>query len=307
MIATRISLRCSHQTQISPSHVGKPPAPHDGLPPIHPDAVPKTPIEVIGSDQPQRRPVTAIGRNEEFKPIAPPRYPGEIPWTTTPKGPTDRARGALLEEIDPSGPRVGVAGELIETIDGLPVVEYIAALAKQRAIVIGAESKSVGPVYAAAIDLRYGRITEGVNGSKRSLLETHTLHPLLRQNYVDIAVWQHLVKGEHGIGIKTYDGKVHADHPLRHAEVKAINELLWAREVVRRPGDPALKWADLEEFRFDPRWLREGKGYDKLDPAPACANCNAILRGIPSYSGHYRYDPIDSRYDRARPFGIVER
>ncbi|WP_157172068.1 hypothetical protein [Nocardia higoensis] len=108
----------SQHTRIPPSHIGKPPVPHAELPPIHPDSVPRTPIDVVGSDQPQRVPATAVGRNEKFEPIAASRNPGETP-RATPKGPSDKTRSALLGEIDPSGPRVGLAGELIETIDGL--------------------------------------------------------------------------------------------------------------------------------------------------------------------------------------------
>ncbi len=275
-----------------------PPAPQPS-----PDPVLDSPID--GPDQPQRKPVTAVGLNENFTPIDPPHDPGPTP-ATSPTGPAIRSRGVLIEEIGANRVTRG-ADNLIRTVDGVPVKDYIDSLVKSRVTAIAPTLRSKdGPVVAVAIDLRTGLVTEGVNGRRGDVLDPKSLHPLLRQNYVDMAVWQHAVKAQDGTDLEVRDGKVHYDGPLRHAEVKAVNELLWARERVRRPGDPPLALATLSELRFDPRWLKDGNRFSMLEHAAACANCNNILRGIPSYSGRYTFDPKDYRYEGNTPHTFAE-
>ncbi|WP_378734677.1 hypothetical protein [Nocardia brasiliensis] len=279
------------------------PADATPVPQDSPDPILDSPLD--GLDQPQRKPATAVGPNANFTPIDPPRDPGLTP-EASPAGPTIRSRGALIEEIG-SNRVIRDADNLIRTVDGMPVKDYIANLARARANAIAPTlRRKDGPVSAVAIDLRTGHITEGVNGRLIDALDPKNLHPLLRQNYVDMAAWQHAVKAADGTDLEVLDGRVHYDSPLRHAEVKAVNELLWARERVRRPGDPPLTLATLRELRFDPRWLKDGNRFDMLAHAAACANCNNVLRGVPSYAGRYTHHPKDYRYDGDSPHLFAE-
>jgi hypothetical protein len=217
-----------------------------------------------------------------------------IPHTTA-TGPEDKRRGAVLEEIDPKGDRVTTKNGLIDTIDGKPVKQYMDELSAKRAHDISAGMhKKDGPCSAAAIDLRTGMVTEGVNGRPNSLIPQDNLHPTLQDNLKNMGDWKHDVVGQDGNVLATFDGKAHHDQPLRHAEVKAVNELLWERERRGLPTDQSA----LDELRIDPRFLRDGNHMSVGGEAGACANCYNILDGVPSYTGRFPYHPDDHRYSR---------
>jgi hypothetical protein len=238
--------------------------------------------------------------------------PGQAPHTT-PTGPADPRRGAVLDRFGPDDPRVTRReNDLIVEIDNMPVKDYIDKIARERAEAIapGVHPKRDGTCSAVAIDLRTGLVTEGVNGRAKSVLTVDELHPLLRDNYKNMADWKHGVEAEPGRYVTNkfdgdrpaiFDGKVHHDLPLRHAEVKAVNELLWARQ--RETPDVPLSRETLEELRFDPRWVKDGLG-DNADgmkignSAPACGNCDNILADVPSYAGRYSFHPQDHRYTK---------
>ncbi|KOU08531.1 hypothetical protein ADK86_04030 [Streptomyces sp. NRRL F-5755] len=196
-----------------------------------------------------------------------------------------------------------------------------------------------GPCSALAIDRRTGLITEGLNGDPDDVIKLKNLHPLLRENYLGMAAWMHpimtsedsVLKGnkiapdgtaardENGKVIPdsdmVYTGQAFFDNPLRHAEVKAVNELLWARqrkhdedwraEHGEDSTPPPLSREALDEMRFDPRWIetavvRRGKNKGNVihsvgESAPACPNCNGILQGVPSYAGRHQYSIGDYR------------
>lgn len=196
-----------------------------------------------------------------------------------------------------------------------------------------------GPYVAVAVDLRTGLVTEGVNGRTGDLVPPKNLHPLLRENHRDTDVWEHPImeapdqvkqapvknpdgpghlKDENGDDLSqdwVLPGQVHPDQPLRHAEVKAVNELLWARQRQHEQDwsaehgpdspPPALPREALRDMRFDPRNLQEQmrkdadgvkvKTGDIGDPGPACGNCSVILRDVGSYGGRLRYAPFDYR------------
>lgn len=82
-----------------------------------------------------------------------------------------------------------------------------------------------------------------------------------------------------------------------------MNELLWARQ---RQQEGELDREVLKEMRFDPRWFknpsRDNPDFTPGDSAPACANCNCILRDIPSFSGRYHFSNRD--YRRQEPQGF---
>ncbi|MFD9738627.1 hypothetical protein [Umezawaea sp. NPDC059074] len=265
--------------------------------------------------------------------------PGPAPDSRDPDYEQDRSRGTILEQVDITDPdRVTMRDGRIETIDGKPVKEYVADLAQARAEALGGRTgKDNGPYSAVAIDRRTGLITEGVNGRNTDVIDEENLHPLLRENIRDMDEWQHPVMrteteaqqapviGENGKAVKdangevvredwVLQGRVHSDEPLRHAEVKATNELLWARQRQHEADwhaehgpdstPPPLSREALQDVRVDPRNLQDQ--YRKIDgertqvgsigdPGPACGNCNVILRDVGSYTGRLQFAPHDYR------------
>ncbi|QQQ74824.1 hypothetical protein IOD16_27335 [Saccharothrix sp. 6-C] len=295
---------------------------------------------VRGAPDEEHKPPTAT------TPRDPTEFPPAEPPSPTPDAPEsghlpDRSRGAVLERIDVTDTtRVTTRDGRIETVDGKPVKQYVGELAESRAANHGGRAgRANGPYVAVAVDLRTGLVTEGVNGKTTDLIAPKNLHPLLRENYRDMDVWEHPImdgpdqvkqapvknpdgpghlKDENGDDLLqdwVLQGQVHPDQPLRHAEVKAVNELLWARQQQHErdwfeqhgPGStpPPLPREALQDMRFDPRNLQEQlrkdadgvkvKTGDIGDPGPACGNCSVILRDVGSYSGRLQYAPFDYR------------
>jgi hypothetical protein len=158
---------------------------------------------------------------------------------------------------------------------------------------------------ALAIDRRTGLITQGVNGKGAHVIPEDKLHRLLQQNLQDMRAYQHPVLDSGGTlhpGTRIpnpYDGQAHYSVPASHAEVKAVNELLWQRQAAgEREFGPGYQVppSALQEMRFDPRWTGDVGNAHAGDPAAACANCNSVLHGVPSNTGRCEYDPDDYRY-----------
>ncbi|MGA4730475.1 hypothetical protein ACPB67_23890 [Micromonospora taraxaci] len=279
------------------------------------------------------KPPSAGDQRVENPPNFPePEDPGPAPKVTDPEYARDPSRGSIVDEIDVNDTsRVTTRDGIITEIDGKPVRDYMEDLSRQRAtdVHVPGRERGEGPVSATAIDLRTGKIAEGVNGTDLDLIAPKNLHPLLRDNYLDMAEWEHPVMRSETEAAQTpvldpvsgkavrneagdivfkdavLDGRAHFDNPLRHAEVKATNELLWERQRLhdeqwrREHGPdsepPPLGRDVLDEMRFDPRWLDDARHHSPGDPAPACGNCNSILRGVPSYTGRYQFPPGDYR------------
>ncbi|MGP4021038.1 YwqJ-related putative deaminase [Saccharopolyspora sp. 5N708] len=247
------------------------------------------------ADEPSNNPID-FSEIPETDPGAPPAF--------SESGPSDRTRGALVETL-PRDRVIRNDDELITHVKDnngnfVPVRDYVQNLSQERseAIAQGTHKKD-GPCSAVAIDLRTGMITEGVNGRPNDLLTAENLHPLLRENLESLGAWQYPVMESETTVAKdrdgndaVFDGKPHFDKPLRHAEVKATNELLWARE---RSGEPVTR-ATLDELRIDPRWIKNGGNMSIGNEAAACANCDTLLRGVPSYTGRFSFNPSDYRY-----------
>ncbi|MER5560995.1 hypothetical protein ABT071_20570 [Streptomyces sp. NPDC002506] len=179
----------------------------------------------------------------------------------------------LLAQLDDS--RTSVANHLITEVDGRPVGDYLDDLARDRAAAYreakeaGTFSrKQTGACVGAVIDLRTGRIFEGINGKADDVIPHDELHPTLAARYESIG-----------------DPPPHKDHPLGHAEVKAANELLKQRTALGLPdGESAL--AELRasvEFPYLPNKETGLTGRS----APFCANCNHMLQGVPSSHGRF--------------------
>jgi hypothetical protein len=213
--------------------------------------------------------------------------------------PPKPARGAKVEQIDESRVDRDKTTGLITHVDGKPVKDYVGGMSQQRAEALSANGPNGKPLEgrcsAVAIDLKTGLVTQGVNGGRGDVIPPHNLHPLLQQNLQDMRAWQHPVQGKDGT-VSVHDGKAHYSQPASHAEVKATNELLWQRQSQLGPGE-TLPPSTLNELRFDPRWTAQTGADGSIgSSAAACANCNSILHGVPSYSGRCEYDPKDSRY-----------
>lgn len=70
-------------------------------------------------------------------------------------------------------------------------------------------------------------------------------------------------------------------NPLNHAEVKAINHLLWLRGADASPQA-------LREMRIDNYFPL---GRDGIRRAPCCASCSIMLEGVGSNAGRFRGFP----------------
>ncbi len=174
---------------------------------------------------------------------------------------------------------------LVEAVDGRSAGDVLHEIGEQRAEQFRERRhtgelsrRSIGHVTSVVMDLRTGEIVEASNGLRNSVITSDRLHPLLAQRLVEL---------ESGPGYPALngDGSIdgttrlhpHPDDPLRHAEVKAMNELLWRR-------GPDLDASVFEEMRID-NFAPFGR--DGVRPLPCCANCAAMLRGSVSNSGRF--------------------
>lgn len=246
--------------------------------------------------------------------------------------PPDRTRGAKVTQLDESQVVRGKDGLITHVKVGeppnqvhQPIKDYVGDLAKQRAQIASKPQQywkdqhpgqtppkglnnvgKEGRCSAVAVDLKTGLVTQGVNGKDTQVIPESNLHPLLQQNLQDLRAYKHpVLANQHGDLAETkhsngvYDGQAHYSNPAQHAEVKAVNELLWQRqaagEAQHGPGYQ-LPPSTLNEMRFDPRWTAKTGDAGVGDSAAACANCNTILNGVPCYSGRCQYDTSDYRY-----------
>ncbi|MFB7079842.1 hypothetical protein [Streptomyces sp. NPDC056308] len=191
----------------------------------------------------------------------------------------------LLGLFDPHSSRVTVADGVITHIDGRPVDQYLDAIAKERAQVYrdAKDAKQfvkgdVGACVGAVMDTRTGIVIEGINGRPDNIIPKEKLHPTLQKLYEALA-----------------PNKPHPDQPLGHAEVKATNELLWARTRLGLPDgvDTFKEIRASVEFPFlkNKETGLPGKG------APFCANCYNMLPDMPSPHGRFTgYPPSDENW-----------
>ncbi|MFE3940481.1 hypothetical protein ACFXPV_01140 [Streptomyces sp. NPDC059118] len=191
----------------------------------------------------------------------------------------------LLGLFDPHSSHVTVADDVITHIDGQPVDQFLDTLAKERAQVYrdAKDAKKfvkgdVGACVGAVMDTRTGIVIEGINGRPDNVIPKEKLHPTLQELYEKLA-----------------PNKPHPDQPLGHAEVKATNELLWARTRLGLPDgvDTFKEIRASVEFPFlkNRETGLPGKG------APFCANCYSMLPEMPSPHGRFTgYPPSDENW-----------
>lgn len=75
--------------------------------------------------------------------------------------------------------------------------------------------------------------------------------------------------------------------PLQHADVKAVNELLWRR-------GPDVDPSAFEQMRVDNYFPL---GRDGVRRAPCCVSCGHLLSGTPSNAGRFTgFPPGDHNF-----------
>ncbi|MDG4835723.1 YwqJ-related putative deaminase [Micromonospora sp. WMMD967] len=205
--------------------------------------------------------------------------------------PEDRTKPQVIGRVE--GDLTRDADGLITHVDGKPLDEYLRDTATRRTDEIrdmrtnGAFSaKDAGPVNSVAVDLRTGEIFEGINGRPRDVIPDDKLHPILRERLEEMRANGPYPQYNRDGTPMMRDGEQvmtpypHGDNPLRHAEVKAVNEML------NRRG-PDVDASVMSEFRVDNRFPFRNEG---PVPAPCCANCHRLLAGTPSNAGRLTYD-----------------
>jgi hypothetical protein len=271
----------------------------------------------------ENKPPSATGNHsEQFtqRPNLPKSEPFDDPLPTSDVKsyglPPDKGRGAKVEQLGEDQMTRDPKTNLITHVQGEPVDKYISELSKKKA----ADSANPTQVWkdanpnakkppkgipgkenvcsAVAIDRRTGLVTHGVNGKSTDVVDDSNLHPLLQKNLQNLRGWQHEVQKKDGT-TEHMDGQAHPSVPANHAEVKAVNELLWDRQS-KLPAGQTLGPDTMKEIGFDPRWTRNTNYGDFQGEAPACANCNTILHGADSYTGRYQHAPLDTRYNSTK-------
>ncbi|PPK63299.1 YwqJ-related putative deaminase [Actinokineospora auranticolor] len=220
--------------------------------------------------------------------------PSSTPTSTRPNVPPiprDRATPQDLGVLEGSLTRD--ADSLITHVDGVSVDQRLRDIAAQRTDNIRQmreegtiSAKEAGPVNSVGIDSRTGAVVEGVNGRPTDVIPDDRLHPVLRERVEQMrAAGPYPQYNRDGTPLMRDGQQVmtpfpHGDNPLRHAEVKVVNELLWRR-------GPDADSSVMSEFRVDNRFpFRQ----DGPQPAPCCANCHRMLAGTPSNAGRLTQD-----------------
>lgn len=167
---------------------------------------------------------------------------------------------------------------LITVIDGRNAEHFLKDLSFQRAEAYRAAEeagtfsrKQAGACVGAVLDLRTGAIIEAVNGKSTNVIPPDRVHPTIAARYEKFSDWPA------------------PDHPLGHAEVKAVNELLWERRSQGLPDDAAA----LRELRASVEFpfMQHRRTELPVRPAAFCANCQKMLDGVDSSHGKFTGNP----------------
>lgn len=195
-------------------------------------------------------------------------------------GPGDKYLGQLDESRiarDDNG--------LITHVDGHPLADHLQALSRDRAEVYiqakndGSFPKTqTGACVGVVVDRRTGQVFEGINGPGDALIALDDLHPTLMPRYEQLMA----------------ETPPHPAPVLEHAEVKAVNRLLWERRKLGMPDDAgALR--DMRASVYFP--FKKDFDLDVPVPpksAPFCANCARMLHDVPSNAGRFPNWPAKS-------------
>lgn len=199
--------------------------------------------------------------------------------------PLPSSTGSRLGQIAPERLTRGPNG-LITHVDGRPVDAWLkdaTAERTQAARQNGTLSNHPYECIAVGIDLKTGRVYEGMNGPAGNVVPPGQVHDFIDQRVTQVQNLPHYGRDGH-----LTTGQPHGDAPLRHAEVKAANEMLKDRDLDGAgsqygvPHDRALR-----QFAVNTEFPNQGPGM----PAPFCANCNQILHGASSVHGRFAGNP----------------
>ncbi|MCK8676267.1 YwqJ-related putative deaminase [Streptomyces lichenis] len=190
-----------------------------------------------------------------------------------PAGPGEKVLGVLEES------RVRRdKNNLISLVDGRPVEHWLKDLAFQRATLYREAKelgtfprKQTGACIGPVMDLRTGMVVEGINGKATNIIPEGRVHPTVAARQAEL------------------HPQPAPDHPLGHAEVKAVNELLWERRKRGLPDDESA----LSELRasIEFPYMNHRKTDLPGRPAPFCANCHHMLDGVDSAHGRFTGNP----------------
>ncbi|WP_143201160.1 YwqJ-related putative deaminase [Streptomyces uncialis] len=193
----------------------------------------------------------------------------------------------LLDQIDPTGPRATVVDGFITHVDGRPVAQFLEELSRSRSseYLLAKENKTfpraqTGACVGAVMDLRTGTVIEGINGPSSLRIPVEELHPALLDRFRRL---------------EAHPLHESLDNPLGHAEVKAVNELLWMRTRQGLSADASVirEMRASVEFPF----LKHKETGLRGRGAPFCWNCANMLEGLPSSHGRYNgYPPSDENW-----------
>lgn len=195
--------------------------------------------------------------------------------------PLPSSTGTRLGQIEPERLTYGPNG-LITHVDGKPVDAWLKEATAERTQAArqnGTLSNHPFECIAVGIDLKTGRVYEGMNGEAGNVIPPSQVHDFIDQRVTQI---QHLPHSGRDGHLTT--GQPHGDAPLRHAEVKAANEMLRDRDL-NGPHNPYDR--TLRQFAVNTEFPNQGPGM----PAPFCANCNQILHGASSVHGRFAGNP----------------
>lgn len=188
---------------------------------------------------------------------------------------------------------------LITHVDGKPLDDYLRNLTDERAQQFrdrdGFVKNDVGPVNSVVVDRQTGEVFEGVNGRDGTEIKDKDLHPLLQERLQQLRDdGPYRPTNSDGTPVMENGQPLelpypHPDEPTRHAEVRAVNELLKAREAAGLPVDAST----LDDVLIDNRFpFSKGGPTD----APCCVNCHNLL-GAPSRVGRFTgWPPGDHNY-----------
>ncbi|WP_435112308.1 hypothetical protein [Nocardiopsis synnemataformans] len=192
--------------------------------------------------------------------------------------PKDFTRGHILEQVIES--RVGRNEDgLIETVDGVSATDYLKELIDQRVLDTGTlrdrtnltkgDLGKDGAVQSVVLDRRTGNIIEAVNGLQDDVIKKERLHPLLSARLDKL-----YEGGPYTLYQREQPWKEHStrmnDEPLRHAEIKAVNELLWLR------GGRETDVSVFRELQLDNRFTFRKRN----NLAPCCPNCTDLIPDV---------------------------
>jgi hypothetical protein len=162
-----------------------------------------------------------------------------------------------------------------------------------------------GAVNAIVVDRVTGAVAEGLNGRARfSVIPEDRLHPRLKERidamysergypmYDPLTGEPMMVTDRNGRSTQRTSSYPHNDLPTRHAEIKAINTLLWERDD-----------AEISDFQLDTWFTLKNDG----SICPCCANCTRITRGARApRSGKNSHPPGHPEWSRNHNDGFPD-